>query len=234
MIRKILIFSLAVLLAGATPDDAREANEAYRNGEYEKAVELYRQAIDSDPDNARLYFNLGNALAKTGQSEEAVRTFEKYKSMTDDPAEKARADYNMGNIYTDGQQWDRALDYYRNALRYRNGDADAKHNYELAMRKQREQQQQQQNQQQGQNQNNQQQNRQDRQQQNQNQQNQQQNQEQQEQQQQNQQQRRQNSQISKAEAEKILQALEQKERDLLKEFKKQKTESSTNSNEKDW
>ncbi len=40
--------------------------------------------------------------------------------------------------------------------------------------------------------------------------------------------------MSKAEAEKILKALEQKEKDLLKQFKKQKTESSNSKNEKDW
>ena len=42
------------------------------------------------------------------------------------------------------------------------------------------------------------------------------------------------AQMSKEEAEKILKALEQKEKELLKEFKKKKSPSSTNKNEKDW
>jgi len=78
--------------------------------------------------------------------------------------------------------------------------------------------------------------------QNQQQQNQQQNQDQQQQQQQSQSdssgepqnQQQAAAQMSKAEAEKILKALEQKERDLLKQFKKKSTKPSQAKNEKDW
>lgn len=42
------------------------------------------------------------------------------------------------------------------------------------------------------------------------------------------------AQMSKAEAEKILKALEQKERQLLKQFKKKSTKSGQPKNEKDW
>lgn len=238
--KKLIILSIAFLLAGASPEDARKANEAYRSGEYEKAVTLYRKAIDDRPENARLYFNLGNALAKSGKTEEAVKVFEQYKSMADDPENRALADYNIGNIYSENKKWDRALDHYRSALRYRKGDEDAKHNYELARRQRQDQNQDQQQQQQNQQDQNQQQDQQQQQQQNQDQDQQQQDQQQDQQQQQDQDRQQQNrqqqqiNQISKAEAEKILQALEQREKELLKEFKKQKTESSNSTNEKDW
>lgn len=235
--RHFLITVLAFLLLGASIEDARKANEAYNNGNYEKAISLYKKAIDANPENAKLYFNLASAQAKAGNSEEAIRTFERYKSMTDDPKEKAQANYNIGKIFSDIQQWDKAVDYYKQSLRYMADDPDAKHNFELAKKKEKEQQkqnQQQQNQNQQQNQDkNQQQQNPDQQQQNKQNENQQQNQQQQNQQdqQQNQQQRQK---ISKSEAEKILRALEQKEKDLLKQFKKKKNESSDSKNEKDW
>lgn len=231
---KILSILLLAFLIGAGPEDARKANEAYNRGDFETAIGLYKKAIEANPENAKLYFNLGNALANTGQAEEAIRFFERYKSMTQDPGQQARADYNIGNVHAQQKEWERAADAYRDALRYRDGDTDAKHNYELALQRQQQQQQQQQSQQ------NQNQQQQQQQQQNQNQ-DQQQNQQQQQQQQsqnqdqqQQQQQQQQMNQISKEEAEKILQALEQKEKELLKEFKKQKTESSNDTNEKDW
>ncbi|MDZ7772866.1 MAG: tetratricopeptide repeat protein [Balneolaceae bacterium] len=233
--KKLSILLLAFLI-GAGPDDARKANEAYNQGDYETAIGLYKKAIEANPENAKLYFNLGNALASTGQAEEAIRLFERYKTMTKDPARQSRADYNIGNVHAQQEQWESAAEAYRDALRYQDGDTDAKHNYELALQRQRQQQQQnqqgqnQQQQQQDQQQQNQDQNQQQNQQQQQNQDQQQQDQNQ---QQQNQQQQQMN-QISKEEAEKILQALEQKERELLKEFKKQKTESSDDTNDKDW
>lgn len=247
----LLIFSV-LLLAGASLNDARQANEAYNNGNFAEAEQLYKKAIDANPDNAKLYFNLGNTLVKQGKTEEALRVFEQFKAMTDDLQQKALANYNIGNIYTQNKKWDKALDHFKKALRYRAADEDAKYNYELAQKKKQEQQQQQQNQQnqqgdqnqeqnqqnqqnqqQQQNQNNQNQNQQQKQQnQNQSQQNQSGQQNQNQQQQQGQQQRA--SQVSKEQAQKILQALEQKEKDLLKEFKKKKTESSNSENDKDW
>lgn len=230
--KKSGIIILGLLLTGASINDARQANEAYDNGNYVKAEELYRKAIDGNPENAKLYFNLGNALTKQGKFEEALRVFEQYKSMIDDPQQWALADYNIGNIYSQTKKWDKAINSYKNALRYTWADEDAKHNYELAKQKKQEQQKQQQNQQQQGNQN-----------QNQDQQQQQQDQDQQQNQQQNQPNQPQNQsrqrqpqygKMSKAQAEKILNALEQKEKELLKEFKKQKTESGNSKNEKDW
>src|SRR5690625_4323496 len=245
--RYILITLCAFLLIGSSPEDARKANEAYDNGEYEKAISLFKKAIDTDPDNAKLYYNLASAQAKAGNAEEAIRTFEQFKGMTDDSERRAMADYNIGNILAESKKWDQALQYYKKSLRYMSGDEDAKHNYELAERKKEEQQQQknkqnqqnnEQQQQQQQQQNQQQQNQNQQQNNNLNQQNQQnqqqQNQQNQQNQQQQQQQQQQKSNISEAEAENILRALEQKEKDLLKKFKKQKMKSAKNTNEKDW
>lgn len=246
MIRILLIAVTLFLLGASTPDDARKANEAYRNGDYTTAIGLYKKAIEDDPENAKLYFNMANALAKEGQTEEAIRYYEQFRTRTDDPEQRALADYNIGNVYSEIEQWDKALKHYKDALRQNDADVDAKHNYELALKNKQQQDQQQQQQNQDQDQDQDQQDQQQQQDQNQNQQqDQQQDQDQQNQdQQQNQNQQNQQNQqpdqqqdpgkMSKAEAEKILQALEQKEKELLRQFKKQKTESSNNTNEKDW
>jgi Ca-activated chloride channel family protein len=237
--RYLLTILLSFLLIGASIEDARKANQAYEDGNYKEAISLYKKAIDANPKNAKLYFNLANAQSKAGKPQEAIRTFEQYKTMTDNPKERAKADYNIGNVLTDTKKWDRAVDYYKKSLRYMSNDSDAKHNYELAQKKEREQDKnkknnknQQNKQQQNKDKKQQQQNKQNQDQQNKQQQN---KQNQQNQQQQDQQKKQQQPQkVSKAEAEKILKALEQKEKDLLQQFKKKETESSKSKNEKDW
>lgn len=237
--RYFLVTLLTLLLLGASLEDARKANEAYDNGNYEEAISLYKKAIDANPENAKLYFNLASAQAKAGKTQEAIRTFEQYKTMTNNPDERAKANYNIGKVLSDTKKWDKAVDYYKKSLRYMADDTDAKHNFELAKQKKKEQQKKKQQQQQ--NQQNNQQNNQDQQQkqkqqqkQNQNQQNKQQQQNKQNQQQQKKKQQQRPQKMTKAEAEKILEALGQKEKDLLKKFKKQKTESSKSENDKDW
>jgi Ca-activated chloride channel family protein len=237
--RYVWVLLISLLLLGASIEDARKANDAYDEGNYEEAISLYKKAIDADPENEKLHFNLASALAKAGQSEQAIRTFEQYKSMTERAEEKAKANYNIGKVFSDNEKWDKAVDYFKQSLRYMAGDTDAKHNFELAKKKKQEQknkqnknQQNQQNQQKNNEQNQNQQK--DRQQQDQNQQEQQQNQQNQQNKDQQNQQQQQSQKMSKAQAQKILKALEQKEKELLKQFKKQETESSKSSNEKDW
>ncbi len=87
--RYLMPLVLVIFLLGASLEDARKANEAYENGNYEEAITLYKQAIQAEPENAKLYFNLGNALTKNGQTEEAIRYFEQYKQMAEQGRRKS-------------------------------------------------------------------------------------------------------------------------------------------------
>ena len=253
-LRILFLIIFAVFLGASSLNDARKANDAFNSGDYEKAAELYRQAITESPDDPRLHFNLGSALAKMGEAEAAVQAFQSAKELMDNPEDKARADYNAGTVLSNAEMYDEALDFYKNAMRNDPGDSDVKHNYEMSVKKQQEQEQdqqqqdqnsdndQQENQDQNQQQNQDQQDQQNQQNQNQNQdQNQNQNQNQQENQnegspedqQSGEQQMPQPNEISREEAENILNALEQLERQILENRKKEAADPES-SNDKDW
>lgn len=241
--RYLSLLILVLFLTGASTDDARKANEAFEDGNYEQAAELYRQAIEEDPDNARLHFNLASTLYKLGRTEEAMQSYDRFENLSDSPEEQSYASYNQGNILTEENKYKEAAEFYREALKKNPNDPDARHNYELALQRQQQQEeQQQQNQDSGQNQDQENQDQQEQQQGN-NDQNQDQNQDQQppnngqQQDQQEQEEQRQPqpqpTEMTPEEAQNILDALEQLERELLENMKKESSETQS-TNDKDW
>ena len=138
--------------------------------------------------------------------------------------------YNQGNALAKSGKLEEAIKKYEEVLKLEPNHEDAKFNLEYLKQ---QQQQNQQNQQQNQSQNQDQQ--QNQQQQNQQQQNQQQNQQQsQNQQQQNQQAQAQSADKKKQEAERILRALENQEKNTLDKLKKEREQGGGGSPEKDW
>ncbi len=127
-------------------EDAKKGNEAYESADYPLAEELFRAALDVEPENAQIYFNLGNALAKQGKVEEAIQMYLEYSSMVESPEELSQAEYNIGTVLSEAQQWKPAVQHLRNALKYNPTDFDAQHNFEKALiesQKEEEEQQQQ-------------------------------------------------------------------------------------------
>lgn len=135
---------VAVLALGI--GDFERGNRHYRAGRYAEAVEAYRAALEDGDDRAQLQYNLGTALLRLGEYEEAQRHLE--AALADvDPALRQRALYNLGNRFlvegrdeAEAEQRDRLLDAaieaYQGALRIDPSDGDAKWNLELALREQ--------------------------------------------------------------------------------------------------
>lgn len=254
--KPLLFILLAFLMAG--PGDGkkkgRQGNALYTQEQYEEAAAKYREGIVSVQEDgfgavhSRLLNNLGAALYRSGDAEQASIAFSSAASMALGTEDLVRASYNAGNAAYRTQQLEQSLEHYRRALLNDPSNQDAKFNYEFVKRQLEEQQdnQQDQDQQDQENQENQDQQNQDgeqnennEQQQDEQEQNsqdqgdqQEQEQEQDQQQQQQQQDRDDPTQLSEEEAQRILQALENEEEQLLRQVQKMKTRPRRV--EKDW
>jgi Ca-activated chloride channel family protein len=239
----ILVMALAwPLLVGfgeSAESHNRRGNRLYRQGEYDKALEQYRGAQVLDPDIPGLALNAGDALFRKDEFQDSVREFS-VASAAADSIMSGNAFYNAGNALMAAGDLDGAIESYKAALIRHPRDADAKFNLELALRKREEHEKQQQSRQgeNGQNQEQQNQKSQQDQQNQQNQENQGQEQQQQQQQQQQQpaqeqpqqgQQEQQQSQeqqnqegqarMSRADAERLLDAIDEAEKELQAELR---------------
>ena len=131
--------SIAAAQPGRGAVDA--GNRLYDEGRYEEAHEQYLEALRQAPDSPIVPFNDGNALYRT---EELQRAMESYRRAVEsgDPRIEAQAWYNLGNALYKQQQLEPALEAYKEALRRNPADTDAKHNFEVTLEQLQEQQQQ--------------------------------------------------------------------------------------------
>lgn len=230
-----------VVAAGADADDFSKyvgrGNAAYQEGEYSQALDWYHQAEVERPETPGLDFNIGTTLYQEGKYEEALEKLQKALN-TDDIAHEALAHYNIGNGRFRTGDYQAAIQAYQQSLELNPDDLDAKYNLELARIKLKEQLQkqqqdpQQQQQEQQPEQQQQQQQEQPEQEQQQNQPEDQQQQEQQQQQQQPQPQEVQEDEMSKEDAERILNALKDDEKEVQKTINRNL--SKGNYQGKDW
>jgi len=128
-----------------------QGNRHFDAAEFESALEAYREAQTNRPDAPELHYNVGDALYKQGAQEEAMAAFQKAVE-SGDPDLGAKAYYNLGNALYRQQQFDQAVASYEKSLGLNPSDRDAKINLEMALEKLEEQQQEQNQQQDNQNQ----------------------------------------------------------------------------------
>ena len=213
----VLVSTASLFAQKAVRKNIREGNDHYAQDQYLESELSYRKALEVNGTDSLATFNLGNSLYRQQKAEDALRQYQTVAEQASSSGNKplaAQAYYNMGDIMMSSQQYDKAVQCFKQSLRNNPLDNEARYNLILAQRLLQKQQQDQQNQDQNQQQQDQQQQdqqQQDQQQQQQEQQNQDQQQDQQQQQEQEQQQRA--GQMSQEKAEQILQAAEQDERD---------------------
>lgn len=244
---KRLLFILLIIptmtFAQSAYQDVREGNDLFRSNDYTGAESSYREGVRKDGDVVESAYNLGNALYRQGKFEDAGRYFMQAANKTEDKNKKADAYHNLGNSLIKAQKLEEGIKAYKNALINNPKDEESRYNLAYAMQQLKQQQQQQQEQQQDENkeENQEEQDNQDQQNQEQEEENkeeeqqQDQEQEQQDQQQEEQQQQQQKEeQVSREDAERILEALNNKEKELQEKLKKQKVKQVNVKIEKDW
>ncbi|MEE3234095.1 MAG: tetratricopeptide repeat protein [Candidatus Latescibacterota bacterium] len=141
----VWFFSSASTIGDPVASKSAEAKDLYDKGNFDDALRLYRDAQLERPNSAHLNFNVGNALFKKGDFESAVDEFNQSAERSSENL-KSRSLYNVGNALYLQQQYEKAAESYREALRINPNDEDFKANLELALRKMQEQEQQEQEQ----------------------------------------------------------------------------------------
>ena len=229
----VILLSCCCTAAFAQKGDLRRGNRQFRKGEFAKADISYRKALMQDSTSVAGTYSLANTLYKEKDMENARKLLDGAKEAAMEAPFAADYYFNLGDVAIAQEDWQAAVDALKQSLRLRPDDLKAKENYIYARNKLMEQQNQDQ---QGDGDNNQDQN-QDQQNQDQNQQDQ--NQDQQDQDQnQNRQDQNQGggeAEISPQQAQQMLQAIQQKEKETQEKVDQKKAAAlKSRQKEKNW
>ena len=205
-------------------DYLRSGNKLYNDSLFIKAEVDYRKALEINPKSTDAMFNLANSLLMQQKAQEAMEQYESVSKIEKDKEKLAQIYHNMGVILQSSKQLPQCIEAYKESLRNNPKDDETRYNLALAQKQLKDQQQDQQNQDQQQQQQQQKEEKQD---QNQNQQEQNQDQQQQPQQQQN------KNEMSKENAQQLLNAVMQDEKNVQDKVKKQ-LQIQGKKLEKDW
>ena len=151
--RKVVAVVLVMLAMSASAQTdrqyIRQGNKLFRSGDYSNAEVSYRKAIEKNPKNPQAVYNLGNALMAQKKDSAAVAQFESASKLETNPLRKAKAFHNMGVVCQSHKMYGEAIEAYKNALRLNPADNETRYNLVLCKHQQQKQQQNQQNQQGG-------------------------------------------------------------------------------------
>ncbi|OPZ99840.1 MAG: Tetratricopeptide repeat protein [Bacteroidetes bacterium ADurb.Bin416] len=210
----------------------RQGNKVYEKEKYTEAEIAYLKALETDPTSKEANYNLGNALFKQEKMKEAFEKYQLSLSKETDPLKKAAIFHNSGNSLMAVNDYEKAVNLYKSALRLNPADDETRYNLAVAqalLRKQQQEQQQDKEDKKDEEKKEEQDKEQQQQQQQQD------DQQKQQQQQQQQQQQEAEEQVSREKAQQLLDALMQDEKDTQEKVKKLQMQQGRAKNpEKDW
>ena len=119
----------------------RKGNKLFDKGKYNDAEVLYRKALEKDPKFEKGTFNLGDALYKEKNYDEAGKHFLDINKKTKSGDLKAKSWYNLGNVLMQKKQYEKSIQSYIHSLRLNPKDYNAKYNLEYARKMLKKQQQ---------------------------------------------------------------------------------------------
>lgn len=147
----LLLLMAMAAHAQSDRDYIRSGNKQYRAGKYAEAEVDYRKAIEKNGKNSQAIYNLGNALLAQKKDSAAIEQFQSAAKMETNPKRRSYAYHNIGVICQGHQMFGEAIEAYKEALRNNPYDDETRYNLEVCKHQQKKQQQNQQNQNQQQN-----------------------------------------------------------------------------------
>ncbi len=143
MIRKfVLILLLGVVTVVSAQTDRQlinDGNRKYRMQDYPNAEVLYRKALSKNQSNPQALYNLGCALMMQNKDSAAVVQFENAAKVETNKLRRASVYHNIGVICQNNKLYGDAINAYEQSLRNNPKDDETRYNLALCKKLQKDQ-----------------------------------------------------------------------------------------------
>ncbi len=115
-----------------TDTQLRLGDAYYAVGEYQNAIETYREAIGAEPGGDYAMFQIGNAYYRAEKTYEAVTTFRKFLRIYPYSRLREQAQYNIAYIYLNSANYSQAVEEFQTVInKYPNTSWAARSQYNI-------------------------------------------------------------------------------------------------------
>ena len=146
MYKRIILFLFCFIALQAAAQSAEwrhlhQGNRAFMRGDYKTAEVEYRKAQKLNPRSARAAFNLGDVYMAQKNIQAALEQYQIAAKGESNKYLGALSYHNVGVAYHLNKQFDKAIDFYKEALRNNPHDDDTRYNLVLCQKQKKEEQQ---------------------------------------------------------------------------------------------
>ena len=150
---KYILSLMLLLLLEVIPSQAqndrnfiRRGNRSYRAKKFTQAEVAYRKALSKNGKNPQAVYNLGCALMMQQKDSLALQQYASAAQLETNKIRRAKSYHNMGVIMQNHQEFAKAIEFYKMALRNNPHDNETRYNLALCKRQLKNQPQQNKNQ----------------------------------------------------------------------------------------
>lgn len=139
----LLLLSSVILHAQSDRKMIRQGYKAYMDGNFNDAEVDFRKAEDINKESFTAKYNTSTALYQQEKIDESVQRFEELLAETTDDKDEAKLYHNLGNSFLETDKLQESIEAYKKSLRLNPSDEDTRYNLAYALEKLQEQEQQQ-------------------------------------------------------------------------------------------
>lgn len=145
MLRKFFVH-ISLIFLGLVTVKAQESlntlifrgNRSFDKQKYGEATSTFSEAVKKNEKDFGAHYNLGNSLYKIKKYDEAIAEYQKAQKNTNNKDEKAASYYNEGNAHLQNGDGEKAVNAYKNALKFDPDNEAILKNLQIAKKKQKE------------------------------------------------------------------------------------------------